>query len=544
MSDEQIYSKVLTKQIVEDPPPPLEPEKPSEPVQRKERKPWKEYLPKIQWTKRTIFYLVAGGVGALFLTLFVFLPLQFHWSWTTWQWMLGSVGGIALVGGLGYLTYYLNDNDYISYPLFGALLLCTLSALNYFFFVLFRENYKILFSWLCSWGAMSGGFFTVLLVRNGESDKVLSLLAGFWNVFGVLFSFFDFYKTNWVGAQWVLGVIGGAFLFFILFYFYKYCTETLLWNEYILGAVMLGALLVANLLLLFGLLEDYQWIFTCVTAFEIAGGIILAHKARQNYDTAWASLFIVEIVLSAVQFLLLLFGITAWRWQVTQWVIGILGSLSVLAVCVSIYFILQNALGWELFPVATADIGGFFLLNVLAYLFIGADYRVIFLIFNVVEALLTVISTIYCLIASEYRWSFAFLGETVALALATILGILGFQEWGWMHWQLIIGVVTCIIIVPPLFLLVRYLDEEGIVDKFGSTYLLFIVMLGINLFLAVIFKSDYEIIYCCVSMLCLLASIIMERLASHDGNGESWVKYYRYETIANAVLMVIVLSTL
>ena len=128
----------------------------------------------------------------------------------------------------------------------------------------------------------------------------------------------------------------------------------------------------------------------------------------------------------------------------------------------------------------------------------------------------------------------------VLLTIGLIVLFAVLFHWTWAVWQWFVGIGACLVITPPLFLLVRYLDEEEIVDMYGSTYILFIVLLGINLLFAFIFSSAYEIIYTCISLLCLIGSITMEHIASQDTDGESWVKYYKYETIGNVVLAFVV----
>lgn len=130
----------------------------------------------------------------------------------------------------------------------------------------------------------------------------------------------------------------------------------------------------------------------------------------------------------------------------------------------------------------------------------------------------------------------------IAIGLIVVLSIV--YHWTWDVWQWFVGIGACIVITPPLFLLVRYLHEEDIVDMYGSTYILFIVLLGINLLFAFIFSSAYEIIYYCITVLCLIGSVTMEHIASQNADGESWVKYYKYETIGNAVVAFVVFCLL
>lgn len=534
--EEPIYSKTL---VPVEPEPEPQPEPAIETVQET-KSTIKSALSKIlSLDKKTVLSFVLWGAGAIFIAFLLISLFLSDWSWTSKQWILGTAGCVVIFGGISFLVYYLHERSYIDYFAPSLLLLCGFTAINYFLFIIFQQRYEILFGCFNVWGIAFSLFLTVLAYYHDESDQnFIPLLAIFWNVFGVILSVLKLYETSWKNTQWALGIVGGLFLFFIVIGFVKYCEDELTWDSHRLGTIILGVVVLANLPILLLLQESYEWIYFCVTILEIIGGILLAKISFDEYDGAWGALNLVEIFLPVVETVLLIMGILTWEWRITQWIVGIGASILLLSVCLALIFILDD-LSVDGFPlVSTVCICGVFLINLLLYLFVGANYKTVFLCITVTETISAGILTALCLMDAEEDWAIASIAQTFVCALTTLFGILGLRDWNWAHWQWLIGVIGGIMLFFLVFLLVRFLDDEDIMDFYVAGFILVTLLLVGNGLLAYSLRENYKYIFCCVSSFALIGLGILSYLSFDDAE-DNWGKLYIGEAIACAALMII-----
>ena len=81
-----------------------------------------------------------------FLILFIItlIMVLFCWSWTTWQWYIGIVGGILLTVLLVMFGCWIEDSLF-SYYLYTIIVLGITSIINTIFLINFRYDYQIIF---------------------------------------------------------------------------------------------------------------------------------------------------------------------------------------------------------------------------------------------------------------------------------------------------------------------------------------------------------------------------------------------------------------
>ena len=372
-------------------------------------------------------------LGLILLTALVLslLAIFTDWSWRSWQWILGTVAGTVLLFALVPLVFAGNEKN--------SSLLQTLpfaiSTVNFFLFILFRENYAILFGCICllqmlciflvSLGTLCsaglGGF--IVFLRN--------LLVFCWNAFGFLFAVIGVHNISWQLSQWVLGIGGGLFFLFSLRQELYEIETQFDFCAYRLGTIVLGAIILSNLPLLLWLGEPYEWIFFCVSALEMLGGVLLAKQSLDDIQLHWTTINIVEIVLPIVETLLLLFGIVNWDWKITQWILGIGGGLVLSVVCVAVVLILEENYTWNISPLGAIFLGAIFLVNLALYLCIGANYKVIFSALSAFEALGAGILAFSAFVEDENKTAWLFILAIVFFILSALLPALRVSDWPW-----------------------------------------------------------------------------------------------------------------
>ena len=96
-----------------------------------------------------------------------------HLTWTSWQWLLGIVGGGWLAFAVGTLLYLLHDSLTCDYTVSGLIALGGVLLLNFLLLIIFRGNYKILFGCFSVWGILSAAGVSVWCRFDFEDDFVV-----------------------------------------------------------------------------------------------------------------------------------------------------------------------------------------------------------------------------------------------------------------------------------------------------------------------------------------------------------------------------------
>lgn len=92
--------------------------------------------------------LILMGVFVLVGGIFVTLALVFNWSWLAWQWIIGIFGGINFSFILVWVVARLEDEVIVDFYLLGSIILGVCLLLNFTLQLIFKSNYKIIFSCL------------------------------------------------------------------------------------------------------------------------------------------------------------------------------------------------------------------------------------------------------------------------------------------------------------------------------------------------------------------------------------------------------------
>ena len=92
----------------------------------------------------------------------------FNWPWAVWQWFVGIVGGGVLFVSLAFAVWWLDEECLIDYYVLGTLVLGACVLLNFIFLLIFRENYKTIFSWISGFEVVSGGILAFITFDDIE----------------------------------------------------------------------------------------------------------------------------------------------------------------------------------------------------------------------------------------------------------------------------------------------------------------------------------------------------------------------------------------
>ena len=112
---------------------------------------------------------IIGGV-ILAIGLFVFFACVFNWSWAVWQWLVGIVGGILLSAILVGIVAWFDEESLADYYAFGTFVLGACVLLNFIFLLIFRENYKIIFSWFSGFELIIGAMLAFATFDDIEEE--------------------------------------------------------------------------------------------------------------------------------------------------------------------------------------------------------------------------------------------------------------------------------------------------------------------------------------------------------------------------------------
>lgn len=113
--------------------------------------------------------LVWLAIGVL---LFFFWP--WNYTWDTWQWIISIGGGILLTGLVVFLTYWLDEEQFIDPCDSLTVMLLLLSSAN--LVLLFTVGTKYIFICKCFMGILLIGSIVNIFLASNEDKKGLSIL--------------------------------------------------------------------------------------------------------------------------------------------------------------------------------------------------------------------------------------------------------------------------------------------------------------------------------------------------------------------------------
>ena len=216
-------------------------------------------------------------------------------------------------------------------------------------------------------------------------------------------------------------------------------------------------------------------------------------------------------------------------WEVWEYVIGIVGGVSAtLLLGTAIYWLDEkNILEYHL-PVIFLLIGLGILNFVLRCVFDEDDYKIIFICLSI---LLTGLSFYFCFHLIDPHW-------IVTMAIGTAFNV-AFLISGWIMpewtvWQWIIGGMTSLLFLAPIFVL----EKKGEFMGYVVSLLITVALLAVNFLLMRNYAEDYKIIFIWLSSSAILASLISIAIRHQKGDG-AWGKVSIVPLVGGVVLLLL-----
>ena len=216
-------------------------------------------------------------------------------------------------------------------------------------------------------------------------------------------------------------------------------------------------------------------------------------------------------------------------WEVWQYVIGIAGVISAtLLLGTAIYWLDEkNILEYHL-PVIFLLIALSILNFVLRCTLSGGDYKIIFICLGF---LLVGLSFFFCFHLIDPFWI-----VTMAIGTAFSIAFLisGWIMPPWSTWQWIIGGMTSLLFLAPIFVF----EYKGEFMRYVVSLLLTAALLAVNFILMRSYGSDYKTIFIWLSTSAILASVISIAIRHQKGDG-AWGKLSIVPLLGGVVLLLL-----
>lgn len=104
----------------------------------------------------------------LAIGLFITLACVFAWPWTVWQWFIGIVGGLVLSAVLAGLVAWFDEECIVDYYVLGTFVLGACVLLNFILLLIFKGNYKTIFSWFSGFELIVGAILAFVTFDDIE----------------------------------------------------------------------------------------------------------------------------------------------------------------------------------------------------------------------------------------------------------------------------------------------------------------------------------------------------------------------------------------
>lgn len=111
-------------------------------------------------------------LASFLVGLFGLLVGIFQWNipWVVWQWIIGVVGGGWLALVIAFFVYILNDAIVADYYITGIISVIAFALINFIFLLMFRGNYKVIFSCFAVWNIIGGGILSAICFDDVEEE--------------------------------------------------------------------------------------------------------------------------------------------------------------------------------------------------------------------------------------------------------------------------------------------------------------------------------------------------------------------------------------
>ena len=266
------------------------------------------------------------------------------------------------------------------------------------------------------------------------------------------------------------------------------------------GTFILGTAALLNLsaFLLFG--NGYNIIGGCFSVFQLILGIVLVNRTVDEGKSIYSRIQIGELILVVLTFNIFSFNWLELSWGILQWMIGIVGGITVYAIFISVVILLNDSGTVEFCISGTLALSLCGLINLLFFVLFKDSFSVIGGCFASLGLIAGIVLFALSFMDNEKEMAF---GQMFVLAVFLVIMAGSFNGiWAsmtWMGWQWLIGACGGILLLAVISITLEF---------FEYTKLPAIITLGalgvVNLILVLSFAEKYMIIFSIFSCLELL----------------------------------------
>lgn len=326
-------------------------------------------------------YSVLAATAAA-IVLFVCGSLfQMADRWNSLQYVIGALGGAAVVAIVACILYYLDKESVCEISIPGAVTIVIFAIANFIAKWFIGDDYKIIFIWVCAYLIVGG--ITLAIIRHREYGTkwvfavwVVVIATVISLVCGLVFAS----KHYWNGWNHIIGAVGGALLAAVIIGILCYLEIESIWEIDTLGALVIFVLTIGNFLLKWMVFDGdgYRIIYIWLSVYLILGSVAFSVYCFINYS-GWRtfSLFIIAFTVASLACGLLFTPDDLWaHWQ---HIVGALGGAAFSAVVAYVVYCLDFECVWDYQIAGTIILFLSGLANVLALIFLGEKYKIVFL---------------------------------------------------------------------------------------------------------------------------------------------------------------------
>ena len=218
----------------------------------------------------------------------------------------------------------------------------------------------------------------------------------------------------------MIGIFGGLILSLTALLIVYKLNDDYVIDFYKLGSFILGGTSVVNFILLLLIGPGYKIVFGCLSVYELIFGIILMCFTLDCTGDEWGLLQIVELVATLG---LLIAGLLT-TWTGIQWVVGLIGGLTLALTAAFTVYKLDSEYVFDFYISGTLVHGIVTVVNFLLLLALGDIYNVVFGCLSVYEIIFGVILTFFSFDEGEEIWGGVHIVETLSAVVLMLVGLI------------------------------------------------------------------------------------------------------------------------
>jgi hypothetical protein len=126
----------------------------------------------------------------------------------------------------------------------------------------------------------------------------------------------------------------------------------------------------------------------------------------------------------------------------------------------------------------------------------------------------------------------------IVFTLVLLIILANIFDWGWTFGQWMTGIVGGLVLLGIICVIIVWLEDELVANYYSSGSVILGIFIAINFILLLIFRSNYKIIFGCVSVLEIISGIVLMCGSFSEGE-EGWGTGQAIETAASVILFIV-----